>query len=36
MARETLRELEARRVSLVALSGMTFDLASATGRMMAT
>jgi putative DNA-invertase from lambdoid prophage Rac len=33
---ETLRELEARRVSLVALSGMTFDLASATGRMMAT
>ena len=33
---ETLRELEARRVSVVALSGMTFDLASATGRMMAT
>ena len=33
---ETLRELETRRVSLVALSGMTFDLASATGRMMAT
>lgn len=32
---ETLRELEARRVSVVALSGMTFDLASATGRMMA-
>lgn len=33
---ETLRELEARRVSVVAMSGMTFDLASATGRMMAT
>lgn len=33
---ETLRELEARRVSVVALSGMTFDLASAAGRMMAT
>jgi putative DNA-invertase from lambdoid prophage Rac len=33
---ETLRELEARRVSVVALSGMTFDLASANGRMMAT
>lgn len=33
---ETLRELEARRVSVVALNGMTFDLASATGRMMAT
>ncbi|NYZ17983.1 recombinase family protein [Azospirillum sp. RWY-5-1] len=33
---ETLRELEARRVSVIALSGMTFDLASAAGRMMAT
>lgn len=33
---ETLRELEARRVSVVALSGMAFDLASAAGRMMAT
>ena len=32
----TLRELEARRVSLVALSGMTFDLATPHGRMMAT
>ena len=33
---ETLRELEARRVSVVAMTGMTFDLSSATGRMMAT
>ena len=33
---ETLRELEARRVSVIALSGITFDLASAAGRMMAT
>lgn len=33
---DTLRELEARRVSLIALNGMTFDLASAAGRMMAT
>lgn len=33
---ETLRELEARRVSVVAMSGMAFDLSSATGRMMAT
>lgn len=33
---ETLRELEARRVSVVALSGMAFDLASATGRIMST
>ena len=32
----TLRELEARRVSLVAMSGMTFDLATPHGRMMAT
>lgn len=32
----TLRELEARRVSLVALSGMTFDLMTPHGRMMAT
>lgn len=33
---ETLRDLEARRVSMIALSGMTFDLSSAAGRMMAT
>lgn len=33
---ETLRELEARRVSVIALNGMTFDLSSATGRMLAT
>ena len=33
---EGLRELEARRVSLIALNGMAFDLASATGRMLAT
>lgn len=33
---ETLRELEARRVSVIALNGMTFDLGSAAGRMMAT
>ncbi len=33
---ETLRDLEARRVSMIALSGMTFDLSSAGGRMMAT
>lgn len=33
---ETLRELDARRVSVIALSGMAFDLASAAGRMMAT
>jgi DNA invertase Pin-like site-specific DNA recombinase len=33
---ETLRELEVRRVSVIALNGMTFDLTSATGRMMAT
>jgi DNA invertase Pin-like site-specific DNA recombinase len=32
----TLQELEARRVSLVALNGMTFDLATPHGRMMAT
>jgi DNA invertase Pin-like site-specific DNA recombinase len=32
----TLQELEARRVSLVALSGMTFDLTTPHGRMMAT
>lgn len=33
---ETLRELEARRVSVISLIGMTFDLSSAAGRMMAT
>src|SRR4051794_41820060 len=32
----TLRELEARRVSLVAMNGMAFDLSTPTGRMMAT
>jgi putative DNA-invertase from lambdoid prophage Rac len=32
----TLEELEARRVSVVALNGMTFDLATPHGRMMAT
>ena len=32
----SLKELEARRVSLVALNGMTFDLATPHGRMMAT
>jgi putative DNA-invertase from lambdoid prophage Rac len=32
----TLKEMEARRVSVVALSGMTFDLATPHGRMMAT
>lgn len=32
----TLRELEARRVSLIAMSGMAFDLSTATGRMLAT
>jgi putative DNA-invertase from lambdoid prophage Rac len=32
----TLKEVEARRVSLVAMNGMTFDLATPHGRMMAT
>ena len=32
----TLKELEARRVSLIALNGMAFDLATPHGRMMAT
>lgn len=32
----TLRELEGQRVSVIALNGMAFDLASATGRMLAT
>lgn len=32
----TLKDLEARRVSLVALNGMAFDLATSYGRMMAT
>ncbi len=32
----TLRDLEAHRVSLAALNGMTFDLATSVGRMMAT
>lgn len=31
-----MRELEARRVSLIAMSGMAFDLGTATGRMLAT
>ncbi len=33
---QTLRDLESQRVSVVALSGMTFDLSNAAGRMMAT
>ena len=33
---DTLKELEARRVSLVALNGMAFDLTTPPGRMMAT
>lgn len=33
---DTLRQLEDWRVSLIAVSGMTFDLSTATGRMMAT
>lgn len=32
----TLWELEARHVSLIAMSGMAFDLGTATGRMLAT
>ncbi len=32
----TLKELEARRVSVIALNGMTFDLATPHGRMIAT
>ena len=32
----TLKELEAWRVSVVALNGMTFDLATPHGRMLAT
>jgi len=32
----TLRDLEANRVSLAALNGMTFDLSTSVGRMMAT
>jgi DNA invertase Pin-like site-specific DNA recombinase len=32
----TLRELESRRVSVIALNGMTFDLSTPHGRMMAT
>lgn len=32
----TLRELEGRRVSVIAMSGMTFDLTTPYGRMMAT
>ncbi len=32
----TLTELEARRVSVIAMNGMTFDLASPHGRMIAT
>jgi putative DNA-invertase from lambdoid prophage Rac len=32
----TLKELEVRRVSVVALNGMTFDLTTPHGRMMAT
>lgn len=32
----TLRELESRRVSVIAMSGMAFDLSNPHGRMMAT
>jgi putative DNA-invertase from lambdoid prophage Rac len=32
----TLRELEAKRVSIIALNGLAFDLATAHGRMIAT
>jgi putative DNA-invertase from lambdoid prophage Rac len=32
----TLQELEARRVSVIAMSGLTFDLATPHGRMLAT
>jgi DNA invertase Pin-like site-specific DNA recombinase len=32
----TLRELETRRVSVIAMNGMTFDLSSPHGRMIAT
>jgi DNA invertase Pin-like site-specific DNA recombinase len=32
----TLKELEARRVSVIALNGMTFDLSTPHGRMIAT
>ena len=32
----TLRELQSRRVSVIALNGMTFDLSTPHGRMMAT
>ena len=32
----TLRELEARRVSVIALNGMAFDVATPHGRMIAT
>ena len=32
----TLKELEARRVSLIAMNGLTFDLSTPHGRMMAT
>ena len=32
----TLKELEARRVSVIALNGMAFDLATPHGRMIAT
>ncbi len=32
----TLKELEARRVSVIALNGMTFDVATQHGRMIAT
>ena len=33
---ETLRDLEARRVSMIALGGMAFDLSNAAGRTMTT
>ena len=32
----TLEELETKRISVIALNGMTFDLSTSSGRMMAT
>ena len=32
----TLEELESKRISVIALNGMTFDLSTSSGRMMAT
>ena len=33
---QTLKEVEARRVSVIAMNGLTFDLSTPHGRMMAT